>query len=184
MSDRRYASFVETTVSSKRVYEGRVLSLRVDEVQLPSGRRTTREVVEHPGAVAAVPLTSAGQVLMVRQWRYAVAGPTLEIPAGTLEPGESAEDCVLRELIEEIGHRAGSIEPLVDMYVSPGYSDELIRLFLATELTPERAQADLDEELRVVTVPLSKTLDMCRSGALRDGKTIAGLLCAALALGL
>lgn len=182
MSDRQYASLVETTLSSRRIYEGRVLNLRVDEVALPSGRRTTREVVEHPGAVAAVPLTSEGQVLLVRQWRYAVGGPTLEIPAGTLEPGESAEDCILRELIEEIGHRAASIEPLVDMHVSPGYSDELIRLFLATELTAESAQSDVDEELCVVAVSLAESLDMCRSGALRDGKTIAGLLCAAVAL--
>jgi ADP-ribose pyrophosphatase len=183
VSDSDRDDLTETTITTKRVYEGRVLSLRVDEVQMPSGRRTTREVVEHHGAVAAVPLTADGEVLMVRQWRYAVGAATLEIPAGTLEPGETAEQCIRRELVEEIGHRAGRIEPMVEFYVSPGYSNELIRLFLATELTPESAEADEDEELRVVVVHLAEALEMCRSGELRDGKTIAALLCVADRLG-
>lgn len=184
MSESDHDDLAETTISTKRIYEGRVLSLRVDEVQMPGGRRTTREVVEHRGAVAAVPLTAENEVLMVRQWRYAVGGATLEIPAGTLEPGETAEECIRRELVEEVGHRAGRLEPLVDLYVSPGYSNELIRLFLATELTAESAEADEDEELRVVAVPLAEALEMCRLGELRDGKTIAALLCAADRLGL
>jgi len=184
VKDRSDDCLAERTLSTRRIYEGRVLNLRVDEVQLPSGRHSTREVVEHRGAVAAVPLTAEDRVLLVRQWRYAVGECPLEIPAGTLEPGESAEECIDRELAEEVGYRARSIEPLLDMYVSPGYSDELIRLFLATDLIPRNAQADEDEELRVVEVPLAQALEMCHSGELRDGKTIACLLCAAARLGM
>ena len=184
MTDRDDDDLAETTVSSRHLYEGRVLSLRVDEVQMPSGRQTTREVVEHRGAVAAVPLTDGDDVLFVRQWRYAVGQATLELPAGTLEPGESPEECLRRELVEEIGQAAGSVEPLVSLFVSPGYSNEMIHLFIATDLTPQTAEADEDEELRVVKLPLARALEMCHSGELRDGKTIAGLLCAASRLGL
>jgi len=182
VTEREHDDLAETTVDSQRIYEGRVLNLRVDEVRMPSGRRTTREVVEHRGAVAAVALTSDGKVFLVRQWRYAVGGATLELPAGTLEAGESPEQCIHRELIEEIGQRAGSIEPLVSLFVSPGYSNEMIHLFVATDLTPQTAQADEDEDLRVIRMPLAQALKMCEAGEVRDGKTVAGLLCAAAKL--
>jgi len=179
---RDHDDLVETTLSTRRIYEGRVLNLRVDEVRMPSGRCTTREVVEHRGAVAAVPLAGDNVVFLVRQWRYAVGQATLELPAGTLEPDESPEQCIRRELVEEIGQRAGSIEPLVSLFVSPGYSNEMIHIFLATDLTPETAQADEDEDLRVIQMPLAQALGMCEAGELRDGKTVAGLLCAAAKL--
>jgi len=120
----------------------------------------------------------------VRQWRHAVGQATLELPAGTLEPGEDPEECMRRELVEEVGHRAGSLERLVSLFVSPGYSNEMIHLFLATDLAPETAAADEDEDLRMVEIPLEEALEMCDAGELRDGKTIAGLLCAAARLGM
>ena len=182
MTDPEHQDLAETTLSTRRIYEGRVLNLRVAEVCMPSGRCTTREVVEHRGAVAAVPLASDNEVFLVRQWRYAVGQATLELPAGTLEPDESPQECIRRELVEEIGQRAGSIEPLVSLFVSPGYSNEMIHIFLATDLTPQTAQADEDEDLRVIRMPLAQALEMCEAGEVRDGKTVAGLLCAAAKL--
>ncbi len=179
MSDERIDELRETTVSSTRVFDGRVIRLRVDDVELPDGRRSQREIVEHRGAVGAVPLTDDGQVLMVRQWRHAVGEAILEIPAGTREPSESAEACMRRELIEEVGHEAAEMRFLAEVYVSPGYSGESIHLFLATGLTPRTGQPDEDENIRVEPVALSEALAMCRDGRIRDGKTVVGLLLAA-----
>ncbi len=173
----------ETTLSSEAIYKGRVIDLRVDEVELPDGRRSTREIVTHRGAVAAVALDGA-EVLLVRQWRHATGEALLEIPAGTLEEGEAPEDTVRRELVEEIGHRAGRIEHLADLYVAPGYSSEVIRIYLATELRPERAEADADENIEVVRLALDDAVQRSRAGEFRDGKTTAGLLLAAARLGI
>lgn len=169
----------ETTLSTRRIYQGRVVSLRVDEVELPGGRRSTREIVEHPGAVGAVALTDAGEVLLVRQWRHPVGEVVLEIPAGTRDQDETDEQCMSRELAEEVGHSPGRLESLASVYVSPGYSNESIHLFLATELTEAQAPADFDEAIHVIALPLHEALVMCRDGRIRDGKTVAGLLLAA-----
>lgn len=172
----------ETTTASERVFEGKLISVRVDDVTLPDGGESAREIVEHRGAVAAVALDSEGNVLLVRQWRHPAGEALLEVPAGTREEGEEPEATLRRELIEEIGHRAGTIELLAEVYTAPGYSTELIGLYIATELEAADGEADGDENIEVVRVPLRDALRMCRDGELTDAKTVAALLLAGVRL--
>jgi len=172
----------EVTVNSERVYEGKIINLRVDDVELPDGGSSKREIVEHRGAVAAVPITKDGEVILVRQWRHAAGRVMLEIPAGTREQGEDMIETMRRELVEEIGHRAGQIEPLAEVFVTPGYSTEVIGLYLATELEPAEGASEADEKIELVRAPLSDALEWCRDGELNDAKTVAGLLLAAMRL--
>ncbi len=165
----------EELVSSRRVYEGRIVSLRVDTVQLPSGRVTTREIVEHGGSVAIVALNDEDSVLLVNQFRASVGRALLEIPAGTLEAGEDAEACALRELQEETGYVAGNIEELHVFYTSPGFCNERIWLYLATSLKEGPQHMESDEGIEVVKLPLNTALEMIGSGEICDGKTILGL---------
>ena len=162
-------------MESHRLYEGRVLSLRVDRVNLPSGRSTVREVVEHAPVVAIVPLDGEGNVLLVRQYRLPAKRSLLEIPAGGVDPGESAEDAAQRELQEEVGERAGRLERLCSFFASPGYCDEYMHLYLATELEPSALKADVDENIEVVRLPLSEALQLIERGEICDAKTIVGL---------
>jgi ADP-ribose pyrophosphatase len=167
----------EQVLRTTRVYDGRVVSLRVDEVRLPSGRTGIREIVEHRGAVAIVPL-DAGDVLLVRQFRAATGGDLLEIPAGTLEPGEAVEAALDRELAEEIGLRGSRYERLLAFYPSPGILTEVVHLFLATGLEPHRLEPE-EEDLAVVRLPLLDAVARIASGEIRDAKSIIGLLLAA-----
>ncbi len=169
----------EKCLETKTVYDGRLLKVRADRVQLPGGSESTREVVTHPGAVAMVPVTADDQVVLVQQWRYAAGGPLLEIPAGTLEPGEEPVTCAARELAEEIGCRAGRLEPLGSFFVAPGYSSERIHLYLATELQPAEGEPDADEAIEMLLVPLAQAVAMARDGRIEDAKSIIGLLLAA-----
>lgn len=169
----------ETTIESEHIYRGRIVTLRIDEVRLPGEGRSRREVVEHPGAVAAVALTDAGEVLLVRQWRHPVEEVLIEVPAGTLEEGELPEATLARELAEEIGQQPRKVEHLGDIYVSPGYSDEVISLYLATDLVPASAEADADENIEVVRIPFDEAVARCHAGEIRDSKTVAALLLAA-----
>jgi ADP-ribose pyrophosphatase len=155
------------------------LAVRVDEVKLPDGRRARREIVEHAPAIAAVPLREDGQVVLVRQWRQPVGEALLEIPAGVMNPGETPEQSAARELAEEIGYRPQRLELLFSVYLAPGYSEELIHIFLATGLVPAHAEADEDENLHPVLMPLAEAAARCRAGELRDAKTVAGILAAA-----
>lgn len=167
----------ETTIASETIYAGKVVSLRVDEVVLPGDGRSRREIVGHRGAVAAVALDGE-DVLLVRQWRHPVGDVLLEIPAGTREVGEAPEETMRRELEEEIGLRAARLDHLADLFVAPGYSTELIHLYLATELTPAPRNADADENIVVVRLPLAEAVRRCYAGELRDAKTVAALLLA------
>lgn len=169
----------ETTLESKQIFKGRLISVRVDSVRLPDGRVSVREVVEHPGAIAVVPVDEEGNVVLVQQFRYAAGDLLLEIPAGTLEEGESPEDCARRELQEEIGCFPGSLEKLFEVYLAPGYSTELIHYFLATGLTPSVAVHDHDEFIKVHRIPLLEALKMIDAGQIRDAKTVAGIALAA-----
>ncbi|HCA46877.1 MAG TPA: ADP-ribose pyrophosphatase [Armatimonadetes bacterium] len=178
MADVAHKRLEEKTLGSERVFDGRLIRVRVDEVELPNGQRSKREIVEHPGAVAAVPLTADGEVILVRQWRHPVGEALLEIPAGTCEAGEEPLETIKRELIEEICRRAGRVEALASLHLAPGYSSELIHLYLATELAPEEGQCDPDEQIELVQMPLREALRMCRDGEMRDAKTVAGLLLA------
>jgi nudix-type nucleoside diphosphatase (YffH/AdpP family) len=165
----------ERIVASTTVFAGRLLKVNVEEVTLADGQAARREVVYHPGAVAAVPLLEDGKVVLVRQFRLPARKVLLEIPAGTLSPGETPEDCYRRELAEEIGLAPGHIEPLCSIYLAPGYSNELIHLFLARDFTTTWAQADADERLEKVEVPLAEALALIGRGEIEDAKTIVGL---------
>jgi len=157
------------------VYEGRVVSLRVDRVKLPDGRSAVREVVEHAPVVAIVALDSRGDVLLVRQFRLPVKQSLLEIPAGGVDSGETAEEAAQRELQEETGQRAGRLERLCSFFASPGYCDEYMHLYLATGLEPGALAADADESIEVVRLPLDEALRLIERGEICDAKTIVGL---------
>lgn len=166
----------ETTLESETLYSGRLIGLRRDKVELPNGRTSTREVVVHPGAVAVVPLLDDGRVILVKQYRYAIGKTLMEIPAGTLHPNETVEECALRELREEIGYTAGKLEHLTSIYVAPGYSTELIHVFLATNLTPESGETDEDEFIEPLALPIEEAISQINEGKIQDAKTVAALL--------
>lgn len=163
-------------LKSEQVYRGRILNLRVDTVELDNGRVTTREIVEYRAAVTLVPITDSGEIVFVRQYRHTVGEHLLELPAGKVEKGEDPEEAARRELLEETGYRAKVLERMLDYYVAPGYSLERMTVFLAQGLEEGRAQPDFDEVIEVVRIPEAEVLDRLRSGAFRDGKTLAGLL--------
>jgi ADP-ribose pyrophosphatase len=172
----RETNLSEELVSSRRVYDGRVVSLRVDQVRLPSGRMTEREIVEHGGAVGVVAVDEEGQVLLVRQFRSALGTTLLEIPAGTLDPDEDVRDCAFRELEEETGYSATEMEELYVFYSSPGFSNERIWLFLASGLSQGSPRPETDEIIEIVKLPLDRALEMVAAGEICDGKSILGLI--------
>ena len=171
-------------VTTRRGYSGRVISLDVDLVRFPDGSEGELEMVRHPGASAVVPFLSdpAGadpQILLMRQYRYAAEGFLLEIPAGRLDAGEDPEACAHRELAEETGCRAGSMHHLFTMYTTPGFTDERIHLFMATELTQGIAAREADEFIELMPVTLSGALAMIERGEIQDAKTALAILFAA-----
>jgi ADP-ribose pyrophosphatase len=168
--------FTEKQLTTKTVYEGRIVSVRTDTAELVNGSVVYREVVEHPGGVAIVPVNERGEVYMVRQYRYPVSEELLEIPAGKLEPGEDPYECAVRELCEETGCMAGSVVPLGPFYPSPGFSKEVLHIYLATQLVPGEMKLDEDELLDVETVPLDVLTERILSGEIKDAKTIIGIL--------
>jgi ADP-ribose pyrophosphatase len=163
-------------LSTRRLYEGKVLSLDLDEVEEPGGVTATREVVRHPGSVAALPVTPEGALVLVRQYRYPVEQTVWELPAGRLDPGESPEAGIQRELREEIGQRAERLEKIAFFYTTPGFCDEAMHVFRATGLVPDRAAADDDERIETATVTLDRARAMIASGELREGKTLVAVL--------
>jgi len=168
----------ETTLSSEMRYAGRVLNLRLDTVRLGSGHVMVREVVEHAEAVAIVALNEQGEVYLVRQHRMGSGGPLLEIPAGTVDSGEAAEACARREIQEEIGYAADRWEWLGSYYLAPGYSTELLHLYLARGLRASRLEGDFDEDIQVEKATLAEALRRFAEGEPTDMKTMAGLLLA------
>lgn len=166
----------EEIIRSERIFQGRVVNLRVDTVRLPNGRLSQREIVEHRGAVAIVPMLSKDTLLMVRQFRLAANEVLLEVPAGTLEPDEPPEVCAARELEEETGYRAATLSPLFSLYLAPGYSQEILHVFLAQDLEKTSQQVEDDENVEVVAIPLQGAVEMVLDGAIKDAKTIAALL--------
>lgn len=154
--------------------------MRVDCVSLPSGETSIREFVLHPGAVSVLPFLGDGRVVMVRQFRYPVGESLLEIPAGRLEPGEDPEETVRREMIEEIGYRAGELKHVSTFYTTPGYTNEVMHLFFAFELEKMEAQPEQDEILKIETMSLEDSLERIQKGEIKDGKTIAALALATL----
>lgn len=171
-------------IESKRVYTGKVISLDVDTVRFPDGSVGELEMIRHPGASAIVPFLSDPrgedpQVLLIRQYRYAADGYLYEIPAGRLDPGENPRDCAVRELKEETGCTAGQFDHLITMYTTPGFTDEKIHLFIATELVAGETKHEADEFLDLQPMRLSRALEMVEAGGIQDAKTALGLLFAA-----
>ena len=171
-------------MASRRVYSGRVISLDIDTVRFPDGGVGELEMVRHSGASAVVPFLSDPfgsdpQLLLVKQYRYAAEDYLYEVPAGRLSVGESPEECARRELLEETGCSVERIEPLVTMFTTPGFTDERIHLFMASELTRGATQHEPDEFISLETFALSTALLMIERGEIRDGKTALAILYAA-----
>ena len=165
----------ERTLSSRVTFSGRLLTLRVDEVELETGRRAVREVVEHPGAVAILAFDGE-RLAMVRQWRQAARAELLELPAGTREPGEAPLVTAQRELAEECGLEAAAWEEGPSFYTAPGFSTELLTLFVATELRTVETRAPDDEALERSWLPLAEAVAAIEAGAIRDAKSLVGIL--------
>lgn len=163
-------------IRSKRIHEGRIIKLRVDTLEVDSGIRIERDVIEHPGAVVLVPVDREGRLLLVEQYRHATAETLLELPAGTLEPGEKPKVCANRELQEEVGYKAKSLKAIGGYYAAPGYTSEYLHLFLATGLTPSKLQGDEEEGISAKPVSVANALRMIKSGVIRDAKSVAGIL--------
>jgi ADP-ribose pyrophosphatase len=181
----------ERLVSSRRVFEGRLLAVQVDEVELAGGGRAEREVVRHPGAVAVVallagdPSASPGspraerrgdRVVMIRQYRHAAGEVLWELPAGVLMPGEEPAACARRELIEEAGYEAGEVIPLLSLLPSPGFSSEVIHIFVARGLERVERVIQADERIEVRIVALTEAVEMVMRGEVRNGAAVCGLL--------
>jgi ADP-ribose pyrophosphatase len=162
-------------VGSEEIYRGRVVTLRKDTIRTAEGKELQREVVAHPGAVVVL-AEEGGELLFVRQYRYAAGEELLELVAGTLEPGEAPEATAARELQEEAGYKAGRMVKLGEFYSAPGFCTELLHLYLAEELTPSRLPGDEDEQIEVVRLSPDEAIQMAVGGHLRDAKTLAGVL--------
>jgi 8-oxo-dGTP pyrophosphatase MutT (NUDIX family) len=166
----------EVRITGERVFEGKLIHVRVDQVRTASGQMATREVVEHPGAVAILPVLPDGRMVLVRQFRYAVGRELLEVPAGTREPGEAPRDTAIRELHEEVGYAAESVELLLRYYISPGWCNEELVVYRATGLREIGTQLEHDEHLTAVLVAPDEVPGLIASGDIGDAKTIAALL--------
>ena len=168
----------ETTVDSKLVFEGKILNLKVDTVNLPNGRQAVREVVVHPGAVAVVAVTDADELVLIKQFRYPVGQVIWEIPAGKLEKGEDPLSCAQRELAEETGHGAEQWKHLSTFFTTPGFSDEIMYVYLASGLHTDKQTADDDEFIEPHYISFAEALRMISDGEIKDAKSIAGILLA------
>lgn len=174
----------EKTLNEEYIYKGRIIKVRRDEVELPNGHKSMREVVEHSGGVCVLPLTDRDEVIFVRQFRYPYKEVILEIPAGKRDHGEESPiECGKRELAEETGAKADKYTSLGELYPSPGYCGEVIYMFLATGLTFGDTNPDEDEFLNVEKIPFDKALDMVLSDEIKDSKTQCALMKAAILLG-
>ncbi|MBF7083080.1 NUDIX hydrolase [Desulfallas sp. Bu1-1] len=168
----------EKTISTETIYQGKIISVRKDQVEFPDGRSGAREVVDLASAVAVVAVTDKQEVLLVKQYRYPTGRELLEIPAGKVEPGENPLDCAKRELEEETGYRAVYWRQIGAFFTSPGFCTEKIYLYFAGGLTPHNPKLDPDECIEVHLVPLRDAFQMVKNGDIHDAKTIIGLLTA------
>ena len=174
----------EKTVSSEIKFKGRIVTVRLDKAELPNGRIASREVVEHPGGVCILPLYDDNTVTVVRQFRYPFQKVVTELPAGKLEKGEAHRPAALRELEEEVGVTCGKLTYLGCLYSSPGFSTEVLHMYLAQELKQGECHPDDDEFLETERIPFSTLLEQVMSGEIVDAKTVALVLKTKLFLGL
>ncbi len=157
------------------VYRGHIVNLIVDHITTAAGIETVREVFQHPGGAAVVPLLPNGDVLLVRQYRYPIQQDLLELPAGKIDPGETPESTAVRELTEEVGYTPGELLKLGEFYTTPGFCTEKLHLFLARDLKPANEPGDADEEIQVERFSLAEVKDLLNSGRITDAKTIIGI---------
>ena len=167
----------------QHVFQGRVVDLSVDRVRLPNGNVCDLELIRHPGAAAVVPVDAGGDVILVRQYRYAAGGWLVEVPAGKLD-GDTPEACAAKELEEEAGRRPGRLERLGSIWTTPGFTDEVIHLFAAFDLTPVPTRLESHEVIEVVPTPLGRALEMVWSGEITDAKSAVALVHAARRIGM
>ena len=166
----------ERKLNSKQIFDGMVVKLFVDDVELPDGKKAIREIVRHPGAVCVIPIDNDENVIMIKQFRYPFSEVLLEIPAGKLEPNEDPLEAVKRELEEESGVNAQSVEYIGTMYTTVAILDEKIHMYLATGLTYKSAHPDEGEFLEVERIPLKTLVDMVMEGKIPDSKTQIAIL--------
>ena len=164
----------EEKIRSNLIYSGKIFNVYRDEVMLPNGKLAYREAVDHNGAVAIVPLDK-DEVILIRQFRYSTGEEILEIPAGTLNKGEDPESCARRELEEEIGYTAGKIKKMTEFFLAPGYSNELLHLFIAWDLSQSSQILDGDEFVQIERYPKENVIELVMNRKVRDAKTIIGL---------
>lgn len=175
---------MEKTLSSEKIFDGRIIHVHRDTIRLPDGGEATREVVDHPGGVCILALDDENRALLVSQFRYPYGKVLREVPAGKLEYGEDPAEAAIRELKEETGAVAGDFRSLGELYPSPGYCGEIIRMYLARELTFGETHLDEDEFLDLERVPFDELVEQVLSGEIKDAKTIAVVLKAKLLLNL
>ena len=165
-------------LGSEPLFKGRAFTIRRDRLRTPDGMETKLDIVEHGGSVVILPVDSEGSLLFVRQYRHAAGLDLLELPAGTRDGDEPHAECAAREVREETGMAAGSLQRIGDFYLAPGYSTEFMAVFLATELYPAPLQADADEFLEVEKISVRQAYQMAESGQVPDAKSLAALLLA------
>jgi ADP-ribose pyrophosphatase len=163
-------------IRSETIYRGKVFSLRHDEIRLPEGHLARLDVVDHPASVTLVPVDDEGCVWFVRQYRHPAGEDLLELPAGTLDPGENPLACAVRECREEIGMSPGRLSPIGECFLAPGYTTEFMYFYLAEDLTPSPLAPDEDEDLHIVRLTRAQADDLVAGKSLRDAKTLLGLL--------
>ncbi|WP_339190908.1 ADP-ribose pyrophosphatase [Bacillus sp. FSL K6-1003] len=163
----------EKTIAKEQIFSGKVIDLYVEDVELPNGKTSKREIVKHPGAVAVLAVTDEGKIIMVKQFRKPLERTVVEIPAGKLEKGEEPEYTALRELEEETGYTAKKLTKMTAFYTSPGFADEIVHVFLAEELSvlEEKRELDEDEFVEVMEVTLEDALKLVESREVYDAKT-------------
>ncbi len=159
----------------RSIYRGKIIQLFLERVKLPNGHVTELEIVRHPGAAAVVPFLDPDHVILIKQYRHATGKYLYEIPAGKLMKGESPLSCARRELEEEIGYRARRFKKLISAYTSPGFCNELIHIYMATNLLKTQQNLESCEVLEVIELPVRKVQAMIRSGKIQDAKSIIGL---------
>lgn len=165
-------------LKSEILMKGRAFAIRRDTLKTPDGRETKLEIIEHGGSVVIIPVDENGNVLLVRQYRHATGKDLLELPAGTLDDDEAPEVCAAREIREETGMAAGMLTKLGEFYLAPGYSDEFMVVFLATDLKHDPLEADADEFLSVESIPAAEAIQMAERGEIPDAKSLAALFLA------
>ena len=163
-------------VESKKVYDGKIIDIYVDRVELEEGKLAYREYVNHGGASCIIPIDENGNIILIRQYRHPAREEVLEIPAGTLDKGEDPQECALRELEEETGYKAGSITFLTKFYTAIGFCNEILYLYLAKDLTPGTQNFDADEFVTIEKYTLDQALEKVLSGEIKDSKTLVAIM--------